>query len=268
MDWPEFALKNVPRVLGFPYEAEESALGFLAGSAGADATQPPPGSDARIEEWARAAGRCVEEGTFGERLEGRQVESELSAIFRETPEFGRSLAERLADFHDSRSSGPLTLIGGGGEAVVFFDQERQEAVKLLGGAGRAGFGWHAGRDSEGRWTLRAGKVAESLMRFFVAERHFPTGLDLDSVGKDGQFLILKQPFFVGENPEDAALAAWMNERGWQRHSPPSELTMLRTQTWKKGLIVATDVRPENAILAEADGQIYSFDFIVAWERGQ
>ena len=38
--------------------------------------------------------------------------------------------------------------------------------------------------------------------------------------------------------------------------------MLATQTWRRGDVIATDVRPENAILAEADGQIYPFDFIL------
>lgn len=265
MDWPEFTLKNVPRVLGFPDETEESALGFGGGDAGADPPQPPPGGDARIAEWARASGRCLEESGFGQRLQGRQVESELSAIFRETPEFGRSLALRLADFHDSRSTGELTLIGGGGEAVVFGDPENQQVVKLLGGAGRAGFGWRPWRDSAGRWALRAGTLAESLMRFHLAERHFPTGLELDCVGKDGAFLVLKQPFLVGENPVEDELFAWLLQRGWRRESPPSELEMLITQTWKKGAIFATDVRPENAILAEADGEIYPFDFILTWE---
>ncbi len=33
-------------------------------------------------------------------------------IFRETPEFGRSLTIRLADFLDEQATGDLTLIGG------------------------------------------------------------------------------------------------------------------------------------------------------------
>ncbi len=35
-----------------------------------------------------------------------------------------------------------------------------------------------------------------------------------------------------------------------------------TVTWRREDVLATDVRPENAILAESDGQIYSFDFIL------
>lgn len=39
--------------------------------------------------------------------------------------------------------------------------------------------------------------------------------------------------------------------------------MLASLTWQRGEIIATDVRPENAILAEADGEIYPFDFILS-----
>lgn len=262
MTWPDFTLKNLPRVLAFPHGTEESALGLGGGSVGADPPQPPAFGDTRITDWARAAGRCIDQSGFGRRLAGRQVEDELSAVFRETPEFGRSLALRLADFHEPDSSGPLTLIGGGGEAVVFFDPENQRVVKWLGTAGKAGFGWKIDRDAENRWALRPGRLAESLVRFWLAEHHFPTGLELDSIGGNGDFLVLSQPFFLGENPDHEALSGWMAAAGWERFSPPSELLMLQTQTWKKGSAIATDVRPENAILAASDGRIYPFDFIL------
>ncbi len=262
MTWPDFTLKNLPRVLAFPHGTEESALGLGGGSVGANPPQPSALRDTRITDWARAAGRCVDQSGFGGRLAGRQVESELNALFRETPEFGRSLALRLADFHESDSTGPLTLIGGGGEAVVFFDSENQRVVKLLGMAGKAGFGWKIDHDAENRWTLRPGKLAESLFRFRLAEHHFPTGLELDSIGANGDFLVLSQPFLLGENPDNEALSEWMADAGWERFSPPSELLMMQTQTWKKGSAIATDVRPENAILAKSDGRIYPFDFIL------
>ncbi|WAC20494.1 hypothetical protein OVA24_03765 [Luteolibacter sp. SL250] len=262
MTWPDFTLKNLSRVLAFPHGTEESAVGFGGGNAGANPPQPPALGDARITEWARAAGRCIDQSAFAEKLAGRQVEDELSAIFRETPEFGRSLAMRLADFHELESDGPLSLIGGGGEAVVFGDPENQRVIKLLSSAGKAGFGWKIDRDADRRWMLRPGRLAESLFRFWLAERHFPTGLELEFIGGNGDFLVLSQPFFLGENPDNGALSEWMAAEGWERFSPPSQLVMLQTQTWRKDSAIATDVRPENAILASSDGRTYPFDFIL------
>ena len=54
----------------------------------------------------------------------------------------------------------------------------------------------------------------------------------------------------------------MHQRGWQLFVPPTHHDMLAIQTWQRGDVIATDVRPENSILAEADGQIYPFDFIL------
>ncbi len=41
------------------------------------------------------------------------------------------------------------MIGGGGEAVVFFDEQNQSVIKLLSHAGKAKFGWEIGSDLEG-----------------------------------------------------------------------------------------------------------------------
>ena len=257
-----FSLKNLAALLNSAHESEEPAQDHRRGSTRTNPSQPPPLGDSRITQWARAAGRCLEAGDFAQSLDGGQVEGELSSIFRETPEFGRSLAVRLADFHQGNSHGDLTLIGGGGEAVVFGDPANQQVIKLLGGAGKAGFGWTIDIDPEGLWILRPGGLAESLRRFALAEEHFPTGLDLHALATDGSFLLLQQPFIVGENPTSPQLADWMHQRGWQLFVPPTRHDMLATQTWHRGDVIATDVRPENAILAESDGQIYPFDFIL------
>ena len=257
-----FSLKNLAALLNFDHASEEPAQGHGRGGLGTNPTQSVALGDARITDWAGLAGRCLEANRFGQSLDGGQVEGELSTIFRETPEFGRSLALRLADFHQSDSHGDLTLIGGGGEAVVFFDSANQQVIKLLGGAGKAGFGWAIDRDPEGLWILRPGGLTESLIRYTLAEEHFPTGLDLHALGTDGAFLLLQQPFLVGENPTSAQLTEWMHQQGWQPHLPPTRLDMLATLTWRRGQIIATDVRPENAILAESDGRIYPFDFIM------
>lgn len=262
MSAQSFSLKNLAVFLDSPHESEEPAQGHGRGNARTNSSQPPPLSDSRITQWARAAGRCLEASDFAESLDGGQVEGELSSIFRETPEFGRSLAVRLADFHEGNSQGDLTLIGGGGEAVVFGDPAKQRVIKLLGGAGRAGFGWTPSRDAEGLWILRPGGLAESLCRFALAEEYFPTGLDLHALGSDGSFLLLHQPFLVGGNPTPAELADWMRQCGWQPFVPPTRHDMLATLTWRRGEVIATDVRPENAILAESDGEIYPFDFIL------
>jgi hypothetical protein len=260
---PSFSLKNLNALLYSAHESEESAQSDGRGDARTDPSQPPALSDSRIAQWARAAGRCIEASDFTQSLDGGQVEGELSSIFRETPEFGRSLATRLADFHHPDAEGHLTLIGGGGEAVVFGDPAHQQVIKLLGGAGKAGFGWVLVIDAEGLWVLRPGGLGESLLRFAMAEDHFPTGLDLHSLGSDGGFLLLQQPFLVGENPTPSQLGEWMHLHGWKPFVPPTRHDMLATLTWRRGNIIATDVRPENAILAEADGEIYPFDFILA-----
>lgn len=257
-----FSLKNLAALLDCVHESEEPAQGHRRGDARTNPPQQVALGDSRITQWARAAGRCLEAGDFGQSLDGGQVEDELSSIFRETPEFGRSLAIRLADFHQGGSRGDLTLIGGGGEAVVFGDPANQQVIKLLGGAGKAGFGWTIDMDPDGLWILRPGGLAESLRRFALAEEQFPTGLDFHALGIDGSFLLLQQPFIVGENPTSPQLADWMHQRAWQPFVPPTHHDMLATQTWRRGDVIATDVRPENALLAEADGQIYPFDFIL------
>ena len=38
--------------------------------------------------------------------------------------------------------------------------------------------------------------------------------------------------------------------------------MLRDLTWIRGEDIATDVRPENALIAEVDDRIYAIDFIM------
>ena len=262
MSTQAFSLKNLAALLNSGHESEEPAQGHGRGSSRTNPSQPPPVGDSRIAQWASAAGRCLEAGDFAQSLDGTQVEGELSSIFRETPEFGRSLAVRLADFHQADSQGDLTLIGGGGEAVVFFDPANQQVIKLLGGAGKAGFGWTIDIDPEGLWILRPGGLAESLRRFALSEEHFPTGLDLHALGTDSSFLLLHQPFLVGENPTPARLADWMRQRAWQPFVPPTRHDMPATLTWRRGDVIAPDIRPENGILAESDGQIYPFEFIL------
>jgi hypothetical protein len=38
--------------------------------------------------------------------------------------------------------------------------------------------------------------------------------------------------------------------------------MIANLSWRKGPWIATDVRPENALVAEADGIIRAIDFII------
>lgn len=159
---PSFTLKNLAWLLHSVDESEEPAQGYSRGSSRTNPSQPPSLGDSRIAERARAAGRCLEASDFAQSLDGDQIEGELSSIFRETPEFGRSLAVRLADFHLSDSQGELTLIGGGGEAVVFGDPANQQVIKLLGGSGKAGFGWTIDIDPEGLWILRPGGLGWEL----------------------------------------------------------------------------------------------------------
>ena len=183
-------------------------------------------------------------------------------IFRETPEFGRSLAVRIDPFLNESSEGQLRLVGGGGEAIVFGDAALQFAVKLLAPPGKARFGWVLELNEKKRWAIRGGGLAEALERFAWFEELFDSGLELDQTGTDGDFLVLKQPFIAGCHPDGPSLHQWMIERGWSQWSPATDLAMIATQSWRKDKWIATDVRPENALLSEADGSIRAIDFIV------
>jgi len=59
-----------------------------------------------------------------------------------------------------------------------------------------------------------------------------------------------------------SLDQWMMGQGWVRWSPPTDLAMIANLTWRRDEWIATDVRPENALLAEADGRIHAIDFII------
>ncbi len=228
---PSFHLRNLFQIVECRHARPvQSAPSHRPGDARAMPPQPETSGDTRIAEWAAANGHVGSPAGFSARLNGRQVASELLEIFRETPEFGRSLAFRIAPFLDERSSGSLRLIAGGGEAAVFGDEEGQQVVKLFGPPGKAGFGWVVGQDLEGRWHLRAGSLTEALMRFHWFEDCFPSGLELDQIGDQGQFLALRQPFILGHHPEER---------------------LLHDLTWHRGDFIATDVRSENALVSRS-----------------
>ena len=183
-------------------------------------------------------------------------------IFRETPEFGRSLATRIEPFLDESLAGDLRLFGGGGEAIVFYDEPQQLALKLLAPPGKAGVGWVLELNEKKRWGIRAGALAEALERFAWFEALFDSGLELDQIGTAGDFLVLRQPFIAGCHPDEPTLARWMTDWGWTRWSPATDLAMIANLTWREDNWIATDVRPENALIAEADDGIRAIDFII------
>lgn len=260
---PIFCLQNVHRHLDLSDEqAGESTEADLARDGGAVSPESASGLGVRIARWADSFGQTGSPTDFAARLDGAQVGAELLEIFRETPEFGRSLATRIDPFLDERKRGALKLVGGGGEAIVFGDQERQLAVKLLAPPGKARFGWVLEGSEDTRWAIRGGGLAEALLRFAWFESLFDSGLELDQVGTDGDFLVLRQPFIEGSHPDESSLSRWMTDRGWSRWSPPTDLDMIANLTWRRNEWIATDVRPENALVAETDGVIRAIDFIV------
>lgn len=260
---PSFHLRNVHEVLHSSYASPQEPTPPDLGRHGrAMPPQPAPGRDTRIAQWAAASGQIGSPSDFAARLDGAQVGAELLEIFRETPEFGRSLATRIEPFLDESSSGSLRLAGGGGEAIVFGEPAGQLAIKLLAPPGKAGFGWMLGLNDKKRWAIRAGGLAEAVERFACFETLFHSGLDLDQVGSEGDFLVLRQPFIAGCHPDEASLDEWMTDKGWVRWSPPTDLAMIANLTWRRDEWIATDVRPENALLAEADGRIHAIDFII------
>lgn len=200
---------------------------------------------------------------FRNRIDSRQVEDELDSIFRESPEFGRNLAQRLEPFLGDESKGLLTLIGAGGEASVFFVPENQQVVKLSGPPARCGSGWVIRRAISGQLTLSPGGLDEIIDRLSLFEALFPSGIQLDAIGENDSFLLFRQPFIVGRHPTQAELEAHMRSLGWAPQNLPCIGDTLEALTWGKGRFLATDVRPENAIVSEATGTVHPIDFIVA-----
>lgn len=58
------------------------------------------------------------------------------------------------------------------------------------------------------------------------------------------------------------LHEWMAGQGWTPLSPPADLVILRDLTWRRGDLIATDVRPEKALVSGADGGLMAIDFIL------
>lgn len=223
--------------------------------------QPPGGSDSRVVAWAAAGGKVRSPSGFAARLNGSQTAAEILNIFRETPEFGRSLATRIEPFLVESTEGPLRLIGGGGEAAVWYDESSQSVVKLFAPPCKARFGWIMECDAAQQWSIRPGSLAEAVRRFALFEEHFTSGLELDECSPGGEYLTLRQPFIAGRHPDLPTLHAWMTARGWQPVSLPSDLPMLQNLTWQNDVLLATDVRPENALLSDTDDSITAIDFI-------
>ena len=223
--------------------------------------QSPGGSDSRVLAWAAACGQVRSPSGFAARLNGSQTAAEILNIFRETPEFGRSLATRIEPFLDETAEGSLRLIGGGGEAAVWYEESSQSVVKLFAPPCKARFGWIMECDAAGQWSIRPGGLAEAILRFALFENLFPSGLELEECGPGGEYLTLRQPFIAGHHPDTDSLHAWMTARGWQPCPLPSDLPMLQNLTWQRGPCLATDVRPENALISDTTGIITAIDFI-------
>lgn len=223
--------------------------------------QPPGGRDSRVLTWAAESGAVRSPSGFAARLDGSQTAAEILNIFRETPEFGRSLATRIEPFLDESAEGSLRLIGGGGEATVWYDETNQSVIKLFAPPCKARFGWIMECDAAGQWSIRPGDLAESILRFALYEENFPSGLELDECGSAGEYLTLRQPFIAGHHPDIPTLHDWMHSQGWEPCPLTSDLPMLQNQTWQRGHTLATDVRPENALLSDTDGSITAIDFI-------
>jgi hypothetical protein len=224
----------------------------------------PPGSPDFGKKGSPLRGRISVSSLadFRARLDTRQVEGELDAIFRESPEFGRNLAHRLSPFLETEESGSLTLVGAGGEAAVFGDPANQQVIKLCGPPARCGFGWVIRRDPSGFLTLVPGGLDEILDRLSLFEALFPSGISLDCIGVNDAFLVFRQPFILGRHPTESELHGHMRSLGWSPHHEPCFGDTLEKLTWKKGRFLASDIRPENALVADSTGSIHPIDFIV------
>lgn len=225
-------------------------------------SQSASGYISRCLAWTEARGKTERTAEFSARLDGRQVSAELYEQFRIHPYFGRSLTERIDPFLDGESTGELTLIDAGGEATVFFDSNHQRVIKLFAPPNEGRFGWVIERSANGRWGIRGGSLPEALLRFAWFEACFVSGMELDTLGSEADFLTLSQPFFVGHRPCEDELEEWMKLNGWEPWSPPTDQATIADYTWRRNEYVATDVLPRNAIVTEADGRLRAIDFIV------
>jgi hypothetical protein len=258
-----FSLKHLPFTVDSTYvSTQESTPRHGRGSAGAMPSESSASRCARIQKWAAGHGKALSCQEFAASLDGGQVGGELMEIFRETPEFGKSLSVRLAPFLDEGAEGRLTLIGGGGEAVVFYEEGSQHVIKLFAPPCKARFGWIMTMNGDVPVGIRPGNLDEVLLRFSWFEELFPSGLEMEAVGMELDFLLLRQPFIVGEHPTVEALHRWMVEQGWRKISPPAEVQVVGELTWQRDEWLATDVRPENALVSDYDGQLRVIDFIV------
>ena len=225
-------------------------------------SQPAAGHVARCLAWAEANASLQHTSQLAARLDGRQVSAELFEQFRASPDFGRSLTERIEPIHDNDSVGTLTLIDAGGEATVFFDPDHQRVIKYFAPPNEGKFGWVLDQEPSGGWGIRGGSLREALFRFAWFEACFVSGLELETLGTEAAFLTLSQPFFVGRRPCEDELEAWMQNNGWEPWSPPTDQATVNQHTWRRGNYVATDVLPRNAIITEADNRLRAIDFIV------
>lgn len=260
---PSFRLRNLLQVLGSPHvSTSESTSSHGPGGTRAVSSEPSSRHVARCMAWAQENGRLQSVRQFAASLDGRQVSAELFEQFRRVPAFGRDLTERIDPFLDNDSSGELTLIDAGGEATVFFDPEPQRVIKLFAPPNEGRFGWVLERQANGKWGIRGGSLPEAMFRFAWFEACFVSGLELDTVGLEADFLTLSQPFFVGRRPCEDELAEWMKLNGWEPWGPQTDQATVAQHTWRRDGYIATDVLPRNAIVTEADERLRAIDFIV------
>ena len=140
------------------------------------------------------------------------------------------MAHRLSPFLEIHESGALTLIGAGGEAVVFGDPVNQQVIKLCGPPAQCHFGWVIRRAASGILTLTPGDLDEILDRLSLFEALFPSGISIDCIGENDAFLAFRQPFIVGRHPTVAELSDSMHSLGWLPHQEPCSGETLKLLT--------------------------------------
>ena len=150
----------------------------------------------------------------------------------------------------------------GGEAVVFFDNAIQKVIKLFSPPNSGRYGYVLDQDANGRWQIRGGDLIEALYRFAWFEACFGSGLELDSLGTEADYVTFSQPFYGGRRPCEDELEEWMKACGWEPWSPTTNQATVATHSWRRGNYAVTDVVPRYAIVSEADGRLRAIDFVV------